>query len=74
MWFTPRLYQATDRVNAVQVSEVKGSNWLVNSQKTASVQSSLAVVVRSWQLRHGASSGTQSKGNVRRWKPLPDND
>jgi hypothetical protein len=25
-------------------------------------------------MRHGDSSGTQRKGNVRYWKPLPSND
>jgi hypothetical protein len=32
-----------------------------------------SVVVRRWPLKHGDSSGTQSKGNVCRLKPLPGN-
>jgi hypothetical protein len=31
------------------------------------------LLLRSWKLRQGESSGTQRKGNVRRWKLLPSN-
>jgi hypothetical protein len=45
-------------VSAVKYSEV--SRWAVRGLLWA-------VAVRSWLLRHGDSSGTQSKGNVFRW-------
>jgi hypothetical protein len=40
---------------------------------TAAVQSLWAAAIRSWWLRPEDSSRTQRKGNVRCWKPLPEN-
>jgi hypothetical protein len=63
-------------VSAVEYNAVNWIVWRVIELVRGLLQfsRSWAVTVRSWQLRHGYISGIQSKGNVRRCKPLPGND